>query len=334
MPNKVRVQRYEKSINVDEGQTILDAALAEGLDIPYDCRAGVCGTCKCALISGHVEMREYLDIALEREEAKQGFILACRATPLTDCEISLINCNDQISFPYQELQARVTSVQRVTHDIAVVRLQAEAALAFAPGQYVSARFADLAGRYYSLANVAHSDVLEFHIRSVPGGAVSPVLFKTLNVGDEVIIAGPRGMAYFRKHHTGPVVLCAGGSGLAPIMSMLRTLADEDAMRPIHLFFGVRGAQDIYFEKEITELANRLPRCATTIVLSDDKRPTCRRQGYLADVLRSDLHGCEGMKAYLCGPPIMIDTCRNVLFSKGLAREDCHIDVFWTPIEGN
>ncbi|MES0041807.1 FAD-binding oxidoreductase [Mesorhizobium sp. M0091] len=180
-----------------------------------------------------------------------------------------------------------------------------------------------------LCHAPGSNVLEFHIRAVPGGLVSPHLYRSLKSGDRATVAGPKGMAYLRKQHDGPIVFCAGGSGLAPIMSMIRWLSCERVARTARLFFGVRSDEDVYLEAETTHLCTELSGRAPQILLSNASAETARRKGFLAEAIRQELRSCEGMKAYLCGPPIMIETCRAALLELGLKRQDSHADVFWT-----
>jgi len=332
MPFKLVVQQYSQDLVCEEDETILEAALRTGHAFPFDCRSGVCGECKCALISGRVEMKPYLDVALDEEERLQGFVLGCRSVPQSDCEVSLLDRDELPQAPYQEVHATVESVEHVTHDIAIVRMASleKTAFKFAAGQYADVQFEGLPARSYSFANEPGSTTLEFHIRAVPGGAVSPHIYDNIKVGDRAAVRGPRGMAYLRKQHAGPVIFCAGGSGLAPIMSMVRAMHRDEAKTTAHIFFGVRSDEDIYLEKELSLLLEAIGQSTPQIVLSAAHDATQRRRGFLADAIKRDITSCIGMKAYLCGPPVMIETCRSALLELGLRREDCHADVFWTP----
>lgn len=332
MPFKLTVQQYTHDLACEEDETILEAATRMGHDFPHDCRSGVCGECKCALISGQVEMKPYLDVALDEEERLQGFILGCRSVPKSDCEVALLDRDEPIQTAYQEVRATVESVEQVTHDIVIVRMRSsdQPPFKFAAGQYAEVEFEGLPARSYSFANEPGAETLEFHIRAVPGGEVSPHVYSKVTVGDRVVVRGPRGMAYLRKQHSGPVVFCAGGSGLAPIMSMIRSMHRDAVKSSAHIFFGVRSDEDVYLEKELSLLSDAIAQSTPQIVLSAAHDTTQRRTGFLADAIRRDIPSCVGMKAYLCGPPVMIETCRSTLLDLGLKREDCHADVFWTP----
>jgi len=332
MAYKLTVQQFGEEIIVEDRETVLEAALRKGLDFSFDCRSGVCGECKCALVSGSVEMSPYLEVALEEDERLQGFILGCRSTLRSDCEIALLDRDEDPTPAYRRVGAMVRSVDRVTHDIAIVKVETIGGkpFDFAPGQYADVQFGDYPSRSYSFANVPGSSILEFHIRSTPSGAVSPQIYNHLKPGDRALISGPRGMAYLRKRHPGPLVFCAGGSGLAPIASMVRSLAASNSTVQGRVFFGVRKEEDVYLEQEICSLSDRLGWQPPVIALSQDHTQTLRQRGFLADAVKQELSIGAGMKAYLCGPPIMIETCRAALFSLGLRRQDCHADVFWTP----
>lgn len=327
----VKIQQFDTTVEVEPQETILDAALRTDVGIPYECRSGVCGTCKCALISGQVDMDDYLEVALEPEEVALGFILACRSRPKTNCEIQLLDMDTASLAPVIEETAQVLSVERPTKDIAVVKLgfRRDITFAFKSGQYAGIRFGELEERYFSFANCPSETVAEFHIRNVPGGKVSPVLYETLKVGSNAVVRGPRGLSYLRDAHQGPIILCAGGSGLAPVASILRTLASTGSPRRVHLYFGVRAEEDVYLEDEILRLVALINGADATVVLSAPDGSGRRRTGFLAQALDEDFEDFTGMKAYLCGPPVMIETCRRVLLAKGLDRMDCHSDVFWT-----
>lgn len=333
MPHTLTIQQHDTTLVVDGGETILEAALRAGLDFPFDCRSGVCGECKCMLITGAVEMKPYLDVAMEDEERLQGFILGCRSTLSSDIEIALLDRDEPPTVPYQDVQATVCSAERATHDIIVVRLKPETdqRFVFLAGQYANVQFTGRQARNYSFANAPGADHLEFHIRAVPGGAVSPDLYANLKSGDTATIRGPRGMAYLRQKTSKPVVLCAGGSGLAPILSMVRMMAKTQSNVPLTVLFGVRSESDIYLEDELRALLGHLGAPEPIIMLSNSETDN-RRRGFLADAI-ADRADYSDHKAYLCGPPVMVKTCRAALLTRGVDPKDCHADVFWSPPRG-
>ena len=332
MAYSVALPQANARVHVDDGNSILDAALSCDIPYPFGCRSGMCGSCKSTLISGRVDVRGHQEFALTEEEQRQGLVLACCAYPLSDCELVWLDPDEPASFDFRECEGRVAEVRRVTHDIAVVQvaLDAAAPLEFAAGQYASVSFGFLPTRHYSFANVPGSPLLEFHVRAVPGGQVSTSVYAELSPGSRVRVSGPLGAAYLRRSHTGPAIFCAGGTGLAPVLSMLRQQALDGATRPMQLFFGVRAEQDLYAIDQLNELAHALPQLEITPVLSEADGSIGRRTGFLADAVRADVGDCSSSKAYLCGPPIMVETCRRALFEKNLGPQHCHVDAFWTP----
>jgi CDP-4-dehydro-6-deoxyglucose reductase/ferredoxin-NAD(P)+ reductase (naphthalene dioxygenase ferredoxin-specific) len=203
---------------------------------------------------------------------------------------------------------------------------------FSAGQYASVTFPGLPARDYSMANRPDEPGLEFHIRRLAGGAVTPFVAKRLKVGDKIKVFGPHGTSYLRERHTGPILALAGGSGLAPIKSVVETALASSATQPIHLYFGVRDERDLYLEDHFKKLAARHKNLAFVPVLSEPSKATKRRTGFLADAVRQDFETLDGAKAYLAGPPIMVETAVAALEALGLRRQDCHADAFYTEAE--
>lgn len=335
MPHTVTLRQFDVALEVPRGQTILETALDEGLDFPFLCRGGTCGACKSVLVSGRVDLKPYAHFALTDEEVARGLTLACRAVPLSDCELAFVDPDEPADFPLRDVQGTVTAVSHVTHDIAVLRVAVEGEpLAFAAGQYARLTLPGLPPRDYSLASPPGAATLEFHVRVSATAGVSRLIYDRTRVGDRLRIKAPFGAAYLRRRHPGPIYLVAGGSGLAPVRSMLEDAVAAGLSQPIHLYFGVRAQRDLYLMDRLQALAATMPNLSFTPVLSQPEGPTELRTGLLADVLDADLAGQDiaGAKAYLCGPPVMVESCRLVLMAKGLYPEDCHADAFYTQAE--
>lgn len=342
MTYTVTVNREERGqsdrVEVEMGQTILEAALAAGLPFPHGCRSGNCGACKSALLSGEVELSPYSEYALTRHEHAQGFILACRAVPWSDAELRWLDADDSHVHPRRRMDCRVTRLEAATHDIRIVRLAIEKGgpFSFSAGQFASVTFNSLPARDYSMANAPALDgtatELEFHIRLTPGGAVSPFVQNELKAGDVVHVDGPLGTSYLREKHDGPVVALAGGSGLAPILSIVETALAGGMAQPIRMYFGVRDERDVYMERRLETLAADHSNFSCEIVLSKPESPAPRRTGFLHDVLAADFQSLDGHKLYLAGPPVMVEAAVEVAQSLGAARRDCHADAFYTSAE--
>jgi naphthalene 1,2-dioxygenase ferredoxin reductase component len=334
MSFRVSVRQFEAPLPVEMGQTILEAALARDLPYPHGCRSGNCGACKSELISGEVEMSPYSDFALTEGEKANGLILACRAVPWSDCEVKFIEADEAVAHPLRHLQCRVVDLTAMTHDIRRLRLEVESGgpYTFSAGQYASLEFPGLPPRDYSMANRPNETVLEFHIRLLPGGAVTPFVSDTLKVGDQLKVIGPYGTSYLREKHSGPIVALAGGSGLAPIKSIVDTALDLGFQQPIHLYFGVRDERDLYLEDYFRDRASAHPNLTFIPVLSEPTGKTRRRVGFLADAVKQDFTSLDGAKAYLAGPPIMVETAVSALEALGIRKQDCHADAFYTEAD--
>jgi ferredoxin-NAD(P)+ reductase (naphthalene dioxygenase ferredoxin-specific) len=330
----VRVRQFDGELPVEMGQTILEAALARDLPYPHGCRSGNCGACKSELVSGEVEMSPYSEFALTEQEKASGLILACRAVPWSDCEVKYLEADEVVAHPSRRLTCKVVDVARATHDIRVVRLAVESGgpFDFSAGQYASVEFPGLPPRDYSMANRPDDAVLEFHIRLMPGGAVTPYVSTQVKIGDTVKVGGPYGTSYLREKHTGPILALAGGSGMAPIKSIVETALAHGMKQPITLYFGARAERDLYLEDQFRVLAERHGNLTFIPVLSEPEGPTQRRTGLLADAVRSDFTTLDGAKAYLAGPPVMVETATAALTDLGVRRQDCHADAFYTEAE--
>jgi CDP-4-dehydro-6-deoxyglucose reductase/ferredoxin-NAD(P)+ reductase (naphthalene dioxygenase ferredoxin-specific) len=334
MSFRVSIRQFDAPLPVEMGQTILEAALARDLPYPHGCRSGNCGACKSVLISGEVEMTPYSDYALSDAEKNNGLILACRAVPWSDCEVKFLEADETVAHPLRHMQCRVVDLAAMTHDIRRIRLEVESGgpYTFSAGQYASLEFPGLPPRDYSMANRPSETTLEFHIRLLPGGVVTPFVSQRLQIGDRVKVIGPYGTSYLREKHAGPIIALAGGSGLAPIKSIVDRALDLDAKQPIHLYFGVRDERDLYLEDYFRERAAAHPNLTFTPVLSEPSRPTQRRTGFLADIVRQDFDSVDGAKAYLAGPPVMVETAVAALETLGIRKQDCHADAFYTEAD--
>ncbi|MCP4330690.1 MAG: 2Fe-2S iron-sulfur cluster binding domain-containing protein [Alphaproteobacteria bacterium] len=330
----VKVSQFETPVSVEMGDTILETALRLELPYPHGCRSGNCGACKSELIAGDVELSPYSEFALTAEERARGLILACRAVPWSDCEVAHLESEDVETHPSRHLRCSVISAEPATHDIRVIRLRIESGgpFDFSPGQYASLVFPDLPPRDYSMANMPGGDELEFHIRLIPDGAVTPYVQEALKVGDEVRVRGPFGTSYLRRNHNGPIVALAGGSGIAPIKSIIDSALDAEIGQSIYLYFGVRDERDLYLERYFDELAATHANFHFIPVLSEPTKETTRRTGFLHESVRSDFTDLDGCKGYLAGPPPMVEAATRVLTSLGIRRQDCHADAFYTEAD--
>ena len=333
MARQIEIRQAARTITVPAGRTILETALEEGIAYPHGCRSGRCGSCKSRLLSGEVDLLPHTRFSLTDEERNQRLILACRARPLTDCTVAWLDEDEEeLDLPVRTYRTRVVAIDDATHDIRQIRLEIEAGetVAFRAGQYAQVTFAGAPARDYSMANQPGRSHLEFHIRHVPGGATSEHVARSLKVGDEVSVRGPLGSSFLREQHTGPILAVAGGSGLAPIKSIVEMALASGLKQPIHLYFGARTARDLYLTEHFGLLASTYGNFEFVPVLSEERGSARFRKGFVTTAIAEDLPDLNGWKAYMAGPPAMIETAGPLLQDRGVRNEDIHADVFFTP----
>lgn len=315
----------------DGSETILDLAQRNDIDYPCGCESGVCGACKSVLLQGQVEMLQHSPLALSDADRQRGIVLACRAMPRADVEIAWLDVDDPPP-PQRRKHMRltVTTVDRLTRDIVRIRLAQprDDRFQFTSGQSANLSIEGLPPRPYSMASQPSDPYVEFHVRKVLGGRLSTYLFEKLAAGDEIAVDGPFGASYLRIKHEGPIIGLAGGSGLAPVLSVLTAGLRQIPDRPAVLLHGVRDEADIYYEQEIATLREMYPALRTATVLSSGGiGASSRLHGNLADVLETFELPVTDAKAYLAGPPIMVETCISKLRALKIERENCHADAF-------
>ena len=330
MSYRIEVADTADSATAEPGETVLDAMLRAGVAFSYSCQAGNCGSCKCEHLEGEIFELEYSEHALSAEERSKNLILACRTQVWGDARVRRLDTEEVVLHPSRVMRCRVAGLASLTHDIREVRLKVEAGgpFIFSAGQYAQIEFAPGLARHYSMANTPEQDELVFQIRHMPGGRTSGFVATQLKPGEGVKVSGPHGVSYLRDKHAGPVLLIAGGSGLAPVESLLHTLLGRGHAAPIALYFGVRAERDVYHEAELRALAAAHPNFRYFIVLSEQADAPGRRSGYVHEAAAGDLAGVEGWKAYLAGPPVMVEAATEMLKAKGLAQRDIHADAFY------
>jgi NAD(P)H-flavin reductase/ferredoxin len=334
-----RITPASVEFRVGSKETILHAALSQGIAFPHNCRAGGCGECKCRLVKGKVKELTDKSYLLSAEELRDNYVLACQSIPQSDVEVDVALRDASTLVQAQTSPSRITHMVPLTHDILHVTVEFERAIAFTPGQYceLAARTGSAASvtRRYSFANVPDangtSGHAEFFIRNVPGGRFTGWLFNEAKPGDALDIVAPFG-DFFLRESSAPMLCIAGGSGLAPVLSMLRgALQSLRRPREVTLVFGARGEQDLYMLDAIDALRREWPvRFDFVPVLADEPADSAwaGRRGMIAGHL-AELPGPSrgAQQAYLCGPPGMIDSCVDALKGGGMPESEIHSDRF-------
>jgi propane monooxygenase reductase component len=307
---RVLFEPIGEGIDCDEEESVLDAAFRHGFNLVYGCREGQCSACKAYLLEGEVVLKPYSTFALSESEESNGYTLLCRAMPEEDLVVELLHFdpdNYRLENEIRDGRATVTAVEALTHDIRRLELDVlePADFSFVPGQYVDvwipgSENTGEARRSFSMANAPGDGRIELIVKRYPDGRFSSLLDGAIAPGDELRFTGPYGAFHLRKTER-PILMVAGGSGMAPILSLLRTLAAARSDRPVRFFYGARTEQDLFYVDLIRELGAGLPDFEFMPVLSETDRFVHEAAGeHLESGAMSD------PEIYMCGPPPMID----------------------------
>ncbi len=330
---KVSIRHRDIHYEVPAGNTLLESALAVGVAFPHDCKVGTCGTCKYKLINGKVKEIRPSAVVLNAEELRDGYRLGCQALPRSDIEIELDHLGEAALFELGTFSAEITSMTLISHDIISLSLKLDRPMEYVAGQYIELEQSGISGkRSYSVSTAPKgnpSKNLNFHVRHVPGGAFTDWLFREDRVGEHLTAEGPMGFFYLRESDA-PVICIAGGSGLAPILSLLEQMAFEKIDRSVILLYGGREQRDIYALNEIDTISLNLPGKMTFIpVLSKEpvKSDWDGDRGFVTETLKK-IENLGDYHAYLCGPPPMIDAAEDYLIGAGVSTDNIHADRFF------
>jgi phenol hydroxylase P5 protein len=331
----VTVDPLGRQVTCREDQSILDACLRAGVWLPHSCTHGTCGTCKADLCQGTVDHGDASGFALMDFERDEGKVLLCQARPRSDLVIEGdVEVDEGLALSsVRDFVGTVVELEDIARDIRLVRLKLTEPLQFAPGQYVSLSVpGSTATRTYSMANPPSEDrVLELHIRRTPGGLASDGwVFSRMELGEKVGLSGPYGRFVFRRSRREPAIMIAGGTGLAPMMSMVRdVLGSLEADYVIHLYQGARTRADLYGFEELRALAAaNSDRFRYNPCLSEQADVVGTRTGLVTDVVAEDIPRCAGHVGYVCGPPAMVDAAMRVLMSRRLFPRNIYREDFF------
>jgi ferredoxin-NAD(P)+ reductase (naphthalene dioxygenase ferredoxin-specific) len=323
---EVVVQPLGRTLSVQPGTNLLDCLREHNVPISYSCTAGRCGTCRCKVIEGAVHETGRDNKLTQPQD--DGYVLACMSVISGNCTVEVPEPDEVVIHPARILKASVASIESMTHDILRIRMRSAKPLEFSPGQYATLQFTPEHIRPYSMAGLPHDDELEFHVRLVAGGRVTGYVANTLKVGDAVRVSGPLGTAYLRRKHEGPMLCVAGGTGLAPVLSIVRGALAAGMANPIHLYFGVRSERDIYGAQWLDELARQHPQLRVQIVIGNGEVGAGHRRGLVTDAIHEDWRELAGWRAYLCGAPPMVDAASMLIKKKGVLTEHIYADAFY------
>ena len=316
------VQPSGRTFSVARDEAILTAAIREGVGLPYGCKDGACGSCKCRLLEGRVIHGVHQVKALSAEEEAAGWILTCQAAPQTDVVIEARTVPGAGEFAVRKMPSRVSSITRPTPDVAILQLQLPAndRLQYHAGQYVEFILRDGARRSYSMANAPHTQIdkpgIELHLRHLPGGKFTDHVFGAMKEKDILRIEGPFGSFFLREDSDKPIVLLASGTGFAPIKAIIEHLQFKASTRPTVLYWGCRSQADLYLHDWALAAAHQMPNLRYVPVLSEPRAEDAwaGRTGLVHRAVMADLPDLSGHQVYACGAPIMVESAQRDLVS--------------------
>lgn len=332
MSYQVVVQPSGHQFVVEPGETILDAALRQGFAFPYGCRNGGCGACRGKMLSGTVEYDDGLPAALSAEQLRAGMALFCRALPTSDLVLEMREIGAAKDIVVKTLPCRVAKLELLSHDVMrlMLKLPVTERLQFLAGQYIDILLKDGRRRTFSLANAPHDDnLLELHIRNVPGGDFTHHVFTEMKEKDLLRFEGPFGNFFLREDSDRPMVFMAGGTGFAPIKGILEHAFALGEQRHMHLFWGARSLEDLYWDALPREWAEKYPNFSYTPVLSEPAQADnwTGRTGLVHEAILADYPALSGYDVYAGGAPAMVHAGADAFAQCGLELEHYYSDAF-------
>ncbi|GAA6119962.1 CDP-6-deoxy-delta-3,4-glucoseen reductase [Acidovorax sp. FG27] len=333
---QISVQPSGRTFTAQAGESILAAAIRSGVGLPYGCKDGACGSCKCKKLSGSVVHGDHQAKALSPAEADAGFVLTCCAQPLTDVVLESRHVTDESAFPIKKLPVRVSSLTRASHDVMIVRLQLPAADTFRyhAGQYIEFILRDGARRAYSMATAPHSQAeapgVELHIRHMPGGRFTDHVFTGMKEKEILRIEGPFGSFFLREDSDKPIVLLASGTGFAPVKALIEHMRFKGIERPTTLYWGGRRPGDLYLDAWLRERLADMPQLRYVPVVSHalPEDAWTGRTGFVHQAVLDDFADLSGHQVYACGAPVVVESARAAYTAaRGLPPDDFFADAF-------
>jgi CDP-4-dehydro-6-deoxyglucose reductase len=337
MSFNVTVQPSGRSFIAETDEALLAAAIRQGIGLPYGCKDGACGSCKCKKLEGSITQGPHQLKALSLEEAEAGFILTCCATAHSDIVIESRQVTDESAFPIKKMPTRVASLAKASHDVMVVRLQLPAADVFKyhAGQYVEFMLRDGDRRAYSMANAPHTQAetpqVELHIRHMPGGKFTDHVFGPMKEKEILRVEGPFGSFYLREDSTKPMVLLASGTGFAPIKAIIEHMQFKGITRPAVLYWGGRRPADLYMNDWVKGKVAEMPNLSYIPVVSDalTEDEWTGRTGFVHNAVLQDIADLSEHQVYACGAPIVVDSAQAAYTAAGLPEDEFYADSFVT-----
>jgi CDP-4-dehydro-6-deoxyglucose reductase len=332
----ITVQPSGRTFESQPNEAILAAGIRQGIGLPYGCKDGACGSCKCKLLSGSVNHGAHQAKALSADEEAAGYVLTCCGVAQSDVVLESRQVTEAGAFPIKKMPVRVSALERASHDVIVLRLQLPASDAFQyhAGQYVEFLLRDGDRRSYSMANAPHTQAVqpsvELHLRHMPGGKFTDHVFGALKEKDILRIEGPYGSFYLREDSPKPLIFLASGTGFAPIKAIIEHMQFKGINRPTTLYWGGRRPADLYQSAWIEAQLASMPHLRYVPVVSDAQPEDqwTRRTGFVHRAVLQDFPNLSGHQVYACGAPIVVESARTDFSAQaGLPPEEFFADSF-------
>ncbi|ELF6208623.1 TPA: ring-hydroxylating dioxygenase ferredoxin reductase family protein [Pseudomonas putida] len=330
---------YQIALNFEDGvtrfieaaghETVADAAYRQGINIPLDCRDGACGTCKCKAESGRYDLGDnFIEDALNEDEIAEGYVLTCQMRAESDCVIRIPASSQLCKTEQASFEAAISDVRQLSASTIALSIKGEALsrLAFLPGQYVNLKVpGSEQSRAYSFSSLQKGGEVSFLIRNVPGGLMSSFLTNLAKAGDSMSLAGPLGSFYLRPIQR-PLLLLAGGTGLAPFTAMLEKIAEQGSEHPLHLIYGVTNDFDLVELDRLQALAARIPNFTYSACVAnpDSQYP---QKGYVTQHIEPRHLNDGDVDLYLCGPPPMVEAVSQYVREQGITPANFYYEKF-------
>jgi len=316
-------------IETNLGETVADAAYRQGINIPLDCRDGACGACKCFAEAGRYDLgEEYIEDALSEDEAEQGYVLTCQMRAESDCVVRVPASSQVCKTEQASYEAAISDVRQLSESTISLSVKGDSLtqLAFLPGQYVNLRVPGSdQTRAYSFSSMPRDGEVSFLIRNVPGGLMSSFLTGLAKSGDSLTLVGPLGSFYLRDIKR-PLLLLAGGTGLAPFTAMLEKIAEQGSEHPLHLIYGVTHDHDLVEMDKLEAFAARIPNFtySACVASHDSAYP---QKGYVTQHIEPKHLNDGEVDIYLCGPPPMVEAVSQFIREQGLQPANFYYEKF-------